>query len=766
LQAICPATLAILVASATTLEEILIKSAFRNRLRILFLCQAMIVVWSASASAQDRIGNGVRPIAEAIDLTVEPVVDGNVLDDPAWKDATPISDFWQTKPNAGQPATQKTEVFVGFTATAIHIAVIAYDDEPLEIVTTDTRRDSSLDDTDSFKVAIDGLLDRQNAYVFGTNAAGVEYDGQVNREGESQNVTGGSGGLNLNWDAPWTVKASVSDIGWSAEMKIPFTSLRYGTDDVQVWGFNFERRIRRNNEVAYWSPLSQDRDLLKISEAGSIQGIQAPRQRNLQVTPYVLASQNKGGDLVGTQNDEEFGFDLKYSITPSLTLDGTYNTDFAQVEADDQQVNLDRFSLFFPEKRPFFLENAGQFTVGNPREVELFFSRRIGIGTDGTPVPIEGGARLSGKIGSSTNVGLLYMGSEAVDGIASQNKYAVVRVNQELANRSSIGFLVVDRNGDGSLNGNGADDQNQTYAIDGRWGLGRNTLFQGWAAKTETPGLNGRDEAFNLRGDFSDADWDFGLGYTQVGEDFNPEVGFLSRGGYRKYEGRVLRRIRPSNLGSLFEIRPHASYAGYWDFDGFQETGFFHVDSHWEFQSGMEVHTGMNFTTEGVKTAFDIIDGVTIQPGTYDHAEVMLQYLGDQSKPLNFSMRLVAGGRFGGDRVSLSPTLRYRIGEKFSSELSYNYNDFDLPVPNGDFTANLARLRLSYSFTPKMLIQLLAQYNEVDDRFSTNFRFSWLQSANSGLFIVYNEVDERGLGARPRGREFIIKYSHIFDVLK
>ena len=726
---------------------------------MIFLCS-----WPALVAAQSNASLEPRPVAQAIELATAPVVDGNVLEDPAWRDAPAITGFRQTQPRAGAPASQRTEVFVGFTQDALHVAVVAYDDEPLEIIATDTRRDSSLEDTDSFQFSIDGLLDRQNAYIFGTNPAGVEYDGQVNREGAGQFVTGGDGGVNLNWDAPWTVRTKAGDYGWSAEFRIPFTSLRYGTDDVQTWGFNFERRIRRNNEIAYWAPLSQDRDIERISEAGSIEGIRAPRQRNLQITPYVLASRQEGGDLQSSVNNEEFGFDIKYSITPSLTLDATYNTDFAQVEVDDVQINLDRFNLFFPEKRPFFLENAGQFTVGNPQEVELFFSRRIGIGAGGTPVPIDGGLRLSGKVGGTTNVGLLYMGSEAVDGIASENRYAVARVNQELANRSSIGFLVVDRDGDGSLNANPDSDDNQTYAIDGRWGIGQNGLIQGWAARTDTPGLTGRDEAFNLRGDYNDADWSLGLGYTQVGEDFNPEVGFLSRRGYRKYDGRILRRIRPDNLWGLFEIRPHVSYRGFWDFDGFQETGFLHVDSHWEFESSREIHTGVNFTTEGVKQPFDIIDGVTIQPGTYKHSEAQLVFQGDQSAPLSFFVRAVIGGRFGGDRVTANPTVRFRIGEKFTSEFIYNINDFDLPVPGGDFTANLARLRLSYSFTPKILLQMLAQYNEVADTVSMNLRFSWLQSATSGLYLVYNELDERGLGAPPRGREFIIKYSHIFDV--
>jgi hypothetical protein len=735
----------------------------RSLLRAGFGCALVFGAVELAHAQATSLSNTPRPVANANALSSEPVIDGDVLNDPAWQNAEAITDLIQIQPNSGQNATQRTEVFVGYTNEAIYIGVIAHDTNPELIIATDSRRDSSLTDTDAIRIMIDGLLDRQNGFVFGTNPAGVEYDGQVTREGAGQFISGGEGGFNLNWDAPWSVNSKIGDYGWSTEMRIPFSTLRYGTGEEQTWGFNVERRIRRNNEIAYWAPMSQDRDILRVSEAGSVEGIRPPKQRNLQITPYVLGRYNEGGDLPNSESDSDFGVDIKYSVTPSLTLDATYNTDFAQVEVDDVQVNLDRFNLFFPEKRPFFLENAGQFTVGNPREVELFFSRRIGIAS-GSPVPIEGGLRLSGKVGPTTNVGLLYMGSEAVDGVISGNNYGVVRINQELRNRSSIGMLFVDRDGDGSLNGNPGEDKNQTYAIDGRWGIGRNLLLQAWAAQTDTPGLDGDENAFALNGDFNNADWSASLGYTEVQENFNPEVGFLSRTSYRKWTGRVLRRYRPENFGKIFELRPHISYNGFWDFNGFQETGFLHVDNHWEFQNGMEIHTGVNFTREGVKEPFDIVDGVTIQPGTYDHAEAMLQYLGDRSAPLNFSLRAIIGGRFGGDRVSLTPTLRYRIGEKFSTELTYIYNDFDLPIEGGQFTANLARLRLSYSFTPKILVQLLSQYNEQADTFSNNLRFSWLQSANAGLFIVYNEIDERGIGAPPRGREFIIKYSRIFDV--
>jgi hypothetical protein len=214
----------------------------------------------------------------------------------------------------------------------------------------------------------------------------------------------------------------IGTFGWSAEFEIPFSSMRYGVEDVQTWGINFQRNIRRNNEIAFWAPLPRQYNLYRVSEAGLMEGVRVPPQRNLKFTPYVLAKSARGGRLPpGTSRDEEFGFDVKYSLTPSLTLDATYNTDFAQVEVDEQQVNLDRFSLFLPEKRPFFLENAGQFAVGNPEEVELFFSRRIGIGDDGSQIPIEGGLRLSGRVGRATNVGLLHMRSAAVAGVAPAN---------------------------------------------------------------------------------------------------------------------------------------------------------------------------------------------------------------------------------------------------------------------------------------------------------------------------------------------------------
>jgi len=725
----------------------------------------LLLAFASHAEEQVPVPPMSPPVTQAYRLSASPQLDGSVADDAAWRAVQPTTRFWQVRPNEGHPATQRTEVYVGFTDESLYIGVICFDDDPAGIIVTDSRRDSSLEDTDSFQVILDSYHDKQNGFVFGTNPAGIEFDGQVVKQA-TDTFGSGAGGFNRNWDTSWSVKAVISDIGWGAEMEIPFKSLRYGSEDVQSWGINFQRNIRRNNEVAYWSPLTRQHDLYRVTDAGTLENLEVPGQRNLKITPYVLGLASSGGEQPpGTQYDEEFGFDIKYSLTPSLTLDATYNTDFAQVEVDEQQVNLNRFDLFFPEKRPFFLENAGQFAVGDGGEVELFFSRRIGISDDGDQIPIDAGLRLSGRMGRATNVGLLYMSTEEVPNIAPGKEFAVARVNQELANRSSIGALFVGCDGDGSLLPQSCDDSNRTYAIDGRWGIGENVDIEGWAAQTDTPGLSGSDDAFSVTANYSSAEWTNFLSYTQVGANFNPEVGFLRRSNYRKYNALIFRRIRPDDLWGLHEIRPHVNYSGYWDFDGFQETGRLHLDSHWEWKSGLELHTGANATLEGVKIAFDIVDGVTIDPGTYKNEEVQFVFFTNVAAPLSFGLNLTAGGFFSGDRVFVEPSLNYRIGETFSTEISWAHNDIDLPVTNGEFEVNLAQLRVSYSFTPKILLQALVQYDDVNDVTATNLRFSWLQSANAGLFVVYNEINEFDSLGRDSGKEFIIKFSRIFDLL-
>ena len=383
---------------------------------------AVTILWGTTLPAY------AAPALDAARLDQVPVIDGTVTDDDAWAGLMPASNFRQVQPNDGAPASQHTEVYVGFTEDALYIGLVAYGD-PESIIVSDSRRDSNLNDTDAFLVIIDGVLDRQNGFVFGTNAAGIEYDGQVTREG-----TGSA--FNLNWDGTWKVRSTIFAEGWSAEFEIPFRTLRYGRDSVQDWGINFQRNIRHNNEVAYWAPLERNRTLYRVSDAGTLRGIEPPVQRNLKFTPYALGKWRKYGSSGGTENDSDAGFDIKYSVTPSLTLDLTWNTDFAQVEADNVQINLTRFSLFYPEKREFFLERSELFQYGNSRSTEVFFSRRIGLTND-----IIGGGRLTGQAGPFS-IGFLNLQTEDndTDGIPGANN-TVLRLRADVGPRATLGGI-------------------------------------------------------------------------------------------------------------------------------------------------------------------------------------------------------------------------------------------------------------------------------------------------------------------------------------
>jgi hypothetical protein len=710
---------------------------------------------------------------QAVRLTDSVIVVDGALDEPAWQRAPAASTFWQVQPDEGQPSSERTEVRILYTADTLYVGVLCHDREPGGIVVADSRRDSSLTETDSFTMILDTYRDRQNGFVFGTNPAGIEYDGQVTNEGQGggglaagqMQSSGAGSGFNLNWDGAWTVKTRLTGDGWTAEFAIPFKTLRFPAGEIQTWGINFQRNIRRRNERAFWSPIPRQYDLNRVSLAGEVSGIAVPALRNLKVTPYALANALASGvDPVDGVVLGDVGGDLKYTLTPSLALDATVNTDFAQVEVDEQQVNLDRFNLFFPEKRPFFLENAGFFTVGNPGEVDLFFSRRIGLAADGETIPILAGARVSGKAGPY-NIGVLEMQTDGRRGEPGDN-FAVVRVSRDLPNRSAFGGIFVNRQGVGDEAPD--DDHNRTYALDGKIGIGQNAVVSGFVARTQTPGVDaGREYAFNVRGRTNRPRYDVELGYQEVGERFNPEVGFLSRSGYRKPDARLMTRFRPKDFLSLQELRPHVSYRAFWGFDGFLESSFTHIDNHWQFRNAYEVHTGMNLTVEGVRVPFQIYPGVFVRPGTYRNAEAQLVFMTNQGAPVSLNLTSYIGGFFGGDRVTLNPVVRARLGDRLTSELSYSRNDVRLP--EGDFTTNLARLRVSYSFTTRSFLQGLVQYNDRADLWSMNLRFGWLQAANTGLFIVYNDTRYLyDLVARPErtDRSLVVKFSRMFDVLR
>ena len=701
-------------------------------------------------------------------LNEDPIIDGNILDEDLWNSVLPLTDLKQIKPNYGASASENTEIRIAYTSKTLYVAVVCYDSAPNEIVVSDSRRDADLNDDDSFLFIIDTYNDQQNGFLFGTNADGMEYDAQIDNEGSgnfsaNRQQGGVVGGTNINWDASWVVKTEKGDYGWSAEFAIPLRSIRFNGGENKTWGINFQRNISKRSETAYWANLPLGFDIKRVSLAGKMHGLDLKSPKNLKVIPYGLIQAVQNNQPPKNSNSKTaIGGDIKYSLTPGLTLDMTYNTDFAQVEVDEQQVNLDRFNLFFPEKRPFFLENAGQFSVGSPGEVDLFFSRRIGIGTNGSLVPIIGGSRVSGKIGQ-TNVGLLSMFTDEVPSESGnvniiKNNYSVARVNHDFAaKRSSIGGIFVNRSGIGN-----DMDYNRVFAMDGKLGIGKKAQLSGYISKSNTPGITANDHAFNFLAVYNWNGWNLRAGYTEVGEGFNPEVCFLLRSAFKKPEFLIFKQWRPKNTGKLLEVRPHVSYRGYWNFQNTQETGFLHVDNHWVWESGFEIHTGINFTRETVLSPFPI-SNVTVDIGEYNHQELQLVLMTNANRKFYFQTRTVIGGYFGGNRISSTNKATFRVGDKFNTEGVLNYNR--LKLPNGDANVVITGARLAYSFTPRMFLQSLVQYNNVSNITSVNARFGWLRNANTGLFVVINVIKDTDYLDALNNQSITIKYSHQFDLL-
>ncbi len=738
------------------------------------------------AGAQDAAARAPR-VAAATRAAQAPRVDGR-LDDPAWLDAPVIGGFVQHEPFEGRPATERTEVRIVFDDDAVYVGAWLYDSDPAGIVRGETRRDVRVEDSDAFLVVFDTYRDRQNALVFGTTPAGIEYDGQVVREGTGSGIQssrqqgGATPGFNLNWDGSWEVATSLDDRGWYAEFRIPFSTLRYERAGPQSWGLNLARYLRRRNEQDYWSPVGRQFTLWRVSAAGTLEGIEAPVRRTVQLTPYSLGSASKDytGAAAGAEEcarlwcrfalgslsgEAALGGDAKVMLAPSLTLDLTYNTDFAQVEVDEQQINLTRFNLFFPEKRPFFLENAGIFSVGSSSQgggqaVEMFFSRRVGIGPGGSPVPIVGGGRLTGKVRGLT-LGLLDIQTDEVSGLVRPNNYAVGRLVRELPNRSRIGAMFINRVAP-SVPG----DHNQTYVADGRLGVGEAITVDAFGAFTRTPGREGRTHAANLSAAYNTRTWVFNTTYTEVGEQFNPEVGFLERSGYRFLSLYALRHVRFGNVPWLRELRPHVSYRGYWGFDGFMQTRNVHFDTHVELANGAFFSPAFNLTREGLQAPFAIAPGVVVPPGVYDNVEAAWRWNSNEGAPLAINGGLDWGGFLSGTRHGVFNTVTLRAGAALASSLRVAYNR--VALAEGRFSTTLITARVAYNFTPRMYLQSLMQYNQQSATWSGNLRLAWLNTAGTGLFVVYNESraasrwdDLEG----PTGRALILKFTRQFTLV-
>ena len=714
-----------------------------------------------------------RPIARAQRITTPPLIDGK-LDEPMWQTGTPITDFVQRELNEGVPASERTEVRLATDGAYLYIGARMFDREPHLIVPGEKVRDGQLGSSDNVALIFDTYHDRQNGFVFATTPSGIEYDGQVIREGEGGGAAtagqnraqaGALGGFNVNWDASWSVATHIDSLGWTAEFRIPYSTLRYQSGAAeQTWGLNISRSIRRKNEELYWSFIPRQFNLYRLSMAGQLAGLTVPTRRVQTITPYVLTSGQRrwSNGVASTSTPTEVGGEIKYGVTPALTLDLTYNTDFAQVEVDDQRVNLTRFPVFFPEKRPFFLENAGTFSAGTPQAVDLFFTRRIGIGSDGTPQKIIGGGRVTGRLGGTT-LGLLQMVTEAGDATAGATSapgqsYSVARATRELSARSRVGAMVVQR-----LSTTDGADVNRTFALDGRIGLGQSWTSDLWAAGTTTRGLSGKAEAFSGRLAYQTRNWNHNGRLLVVGQNFNPEVGFISRpGGYRNYDVTLMRLVRQPQWSWFKQWNPHVGVRGFHGLsDGFYQTGYIHLDlTEIELASSTRFGPEYNISHEGLQRPFTIAPGVVIPVGSYDWGTLGFDYTTDPSKNVSATGRFDVGEFWTGRRSGGSGTVTVRRGATISGSLTVDYTDARLP--QGHFVSSLQAVRLNYFFTPRVFAQTLTQYNNQARIFSSNVRFGWLNTAGTGLFIVLNDGREaNGFfdWARPQQRSLFVKFT-------
>ncbi|MFB3067637.1 MAG: DUF5916 domain-containing protein [Acidobacteriota bacterium] len=702
-----------------------------------------------------------------------PVLDGRV-DEEQWNPAQVASDFLQQWPVQGGPASERTEVRILYTEDSLYIGVICYDSEPDRIVDTQSRRDGDLNDSDSVLIILDTYHDGQNGFLFGTNPNGIQYDAQILNEGVSGGQNSRTAGLgrsatssaqrgnvaafNLNWDTTWAVASSRTERGWETEMEIPLKSLRFrDSSEPQSWGLNVMRNIRRKNEQVFWSEIPQAYTIYRVSLAGNLESLDIQSPRNLKFIPYALVGAQKDFLISDTDFKHDVGFDVKYGISSAMTLDFTVNTDFAQVEVDDEQINLTRFPLFFPEKRGFFLENAGTFAFGTPEEMDLFFSRRIGI-EDGLEVPIRVGGRLSGKL-DRFQLGLLAIQTGEEEGLVAAQNFFVGRVRREFHKRNSVGFIFTNRESMGDPQGK--TEYNRAWGSDLQLGLGENWIISSYLAKTYSPELSGDDWAGNVFAGYQSNLWRLQALYLEIQENFNPEVGFVQRKGIRKPRFRIFFTPSPES-GPVKRWNPHYGFRRWYGSDGQLETERQHHDLEVFFRNGGSLSIVLNRDFEFLRVPFEIHPGIFIPPGEYRFNQWEITAASDPSAWLYGDMALGFGSFFDGNIESYDFIVGIRSGPNFVTEL--NFVNTQVDADWGHFNTNLGRLRVSYSFTPYRFIQALIQYNSRDQQFSSNVRLGWTKPSGTGLYIVYNDsYATPGERFDPLTRAFFVKYSYQFD---
>ncbi|MBI1955953.1 MAG: carbohydrate binding family 9 domain-containing protein [Acidobacteria bacterium] len=708
--------------------------------------------------------SGPRKVVTAVFAESKITIDGE-LNEPAWQTAQPATDFIQRDPTEGAPASERTEARVLYDQQNLYIAIYCYDRTPEQIIVRDVARDFVVNQQDFFGFILDTFNDDRSGFSMGTTPKGGQQDLQVLDETRD---------VNHNWDGVWYVEAHNGKEGWTAEFAIPFKTLRFTKEKDQIWGIQFFRRIRRRNELSWWTPVPRRYTGWYVSPAGELRGLEGIRQgRNLKVKPYLLAGvrqfQSQG---TGTKGDGDGGLDVKYGLTPGLTLDLTLNTDFSQVEADTQQVNLTRFPLFFPEKRDFFLENAGIFQLGEsysaglPRSQEVipFFSRRIGLAerriglaTIREPIPILGGARVTGRAGPYY-LGLLDIQTRS-EGPTPANNFAIGRIRRDIFGNSDVGLMFINRQSARP------DDYNRLIGGDLNLRFTRDWKMNTVLAKTTTPGRRGDDRFGKV-----EMLWQTNLirwlgSYLDIQNNFRPEAGFVRRPGRRILHhefGLRPRLSRETRVGSfLREIFPSVASDYAILPTGETEAKLLRSGLRIEFQDGSNIDTQYIQNFERLTRLFDIRrDGsILIPSGDYRYNEFAVSYNGNQSRTLAGNVQYRRGDFYSGDKRTIVLGGKLQVNYRFATNVNYERNDVQLR--EGSFSTDLVNWDINYTFSPKMFLNALIQYNSDTKEISSNIRFRLIHHPLSDLFVVYNE--QRDVRHDRSDREISLKYTHLFN---
>ena len=680
-----------------------------------------------------------RPTLEAR-RAISPIVLDGILEDEAWAHADSTRGvFYQSIPAQGIPSSERTVVRVLYDDERLYVGATMYDSQAEALVSAGMEQDFATQDSDIFGFALDTYLDRQNAFLFAVNPAGALFDAQAFNDQQS---------VNRAWEGEVEVATAVNDWGWVAEVAVPLTTLRFReTDGPQSWGLNFSRRVRRISEDSNWAPLPRQFRVYKMSRAGTLTSLEGIRQgRNLWVKPFVNGVRSDGWRASSPGEKIEGGFDLKWGLTPQLTLDVTALTDFSQVEVDEQQINLTRFSLFFPEKRDFFLENEGIFsfqdarvrnfrTGSGPQNFRLFHSRRIGLSADRTPVPIAGGARLTGRLGGYA-IGVLNMQTRDDPGTPGEN-FSVVRLRKNILGSSDIGFMFVNREGTGA---SVADSYNRSLGADVNLRLaGGRMLLNSYVAATDEPEVSGDRMASAFEVAWRDPVWAASMLLKTVGDDFNPGVGFVARRGIRQGFLTLGAHPQPA-IPHVRELNPYV------DVNLFSDAG-------WTIES-REVKPGLavSFLDSSVLT-FEYsasyerlaeatpIAGVAVPEGRYDFGAFTTSYQSNLGRKLGGKLSLTRGGFFDGDRTSVTGSVTLRPSAHFFLEGSAQRNRLNLA--GRAFDANLLGGRFRYAHNTRTFLSAFVQYNETTDEVQTNVRFNLIHAPLSDVFLVYSERRDR-----------------------